>query len=62
MSLMLTVSRQRQLIFFLALTLALISVIFGLSVLAGKRKKLLAKQEEEPETAERAVKEPAKRA
>ncbi len=45
--LMLTVSRQRQLIFFLALTLALISVIFGLSVLAGKRKKLLAKQEEE---------------
>ena len=45
--LMLTVSRQRQLIFFLALTLALISIIFGLSVLAGKRKKLLAKQEEE---------------
>lgn len=45
--LMLTVSRQRQLIFFLALTLALISVIFGLSLLAGKRKKLLAKQEEE---------------
>ena len=45
--LMLTVSRQRQLIFFLALTLTLISIIFGLSVLAGKRKKLLAKQEEE---------------
>ena len=45
--LMLTVSRQRQLIFFLILTLALMGIIFGLSVLAQKRKKLLAKQEEE---------------
>ena len=45
--LMLTVSRQRQLIFFLTLTLALVIIIFGLSLLAKKRKRLLTEKDEE---------------
>ena len=45
--LMLTVSRQRQLIFFLVLTLVLMAAVYGLSTLARKRKRLLTEKEEE---------------
>ena len=45
--LLLTVSRQRQLIFFLLLTIGLLAVIIALSVLARRRKRLLREKEEE---------------
>ena len=45
--LMLTVSRQRQLIFFLLLTLSLIGVIIVLFALVRHRKKLLVEKEKE---------------
>lgn len=45
--LMLTVSRQRQLIFFLLLTLGLVATIIVLSAVVRRRKKLLVEKEKE---------------